>query len=213
MAEVIGLVSGLYTLGIAGLRLSNALWGLSKDIESAEHDVNLVAIEIKSTSDIILLIKQSLDGSEKSKSDIVQKGITLLPDLTTQCEFCFERIRELIAFLEPYVLSNDVTPGPSQALVPQGARYGNIKFLSKLKWQKRRPQVQKVRGYLEGLKSKLHLLLSLLKHELAAERQQPESMRSAALRSWTSAISELTMEQRLPARRAPESIRGCTSGA
>ena len=102
MAEVIGLISGLMTVSNAGLRLFQTLHNFADTIRSAEEDIILVAAEIRDTTGVIGLLKRSLEGVKETNSDVIEKGLDILPGLTTQCEYVFIRIEELVSFLRPY---------------------------------------------------------------------------------------------------------------
>jgi hypothetical protein len=171
MAEVVGLIGGLYTIGKAGLGLYNTLTSFAEGIKTAERDVSLVAHEIKSTSEVLLLIRDSLEDSKDSRSEIVKKGRSILGSLGTQCEFCHALIRELISFLKPYF--DESKCSTSKDLVLYGHRSRHLKLLDKWRWQQQRPKVDKLRGYLQGLKSNLSLLLPILHHEIAEEKRAP----------------------------------------
>lgn len=171
MAEVIGLISGLYTIGKAGLGLYETLTSFAEGIKTAERDVNLVAYEIKSTSEVLLLIQDSLEESKSSRSELVKRGRSVLEGLATQCEFCHDLIKELISFLKPYF--DDSKCSTSKDLVRFGHRSRHVRLLDKWRWQQQIPKVDKLRGYLEGLKSNLGLVLPILHYEIAEEKRAP----------------------------------------
>ncbi|KAF7507549.1 hypothetical protein GJ744_010340 [Endocarpon pusillum] len=171
MAEVIGLISGLYTIGMAGLSLCDALTTFAEGIKTAERDVTFVAYEIKSTSEVLLLIRDSIEESKDSRSEVVKKGRMILESLATQCEFCHGLIRELISFLEPYFDASQVST--TKHLIRFGEKIKSIKLLDKWRWQQQRPKVDKLRGYLEALKSSLSLVLPVLHFEIAGEKHAP----------------------------------------
>jgi hypothetical protein len=171
MAEVVGLISALYTIGKAGLNLYDTLTLFAEGIKTAERDVSFVAYEIKSTSDILLLIRGSLEESKDSRSNIVKEGRSILEGLATQCEFCHDLIKDLISYLAPYF--DESKSSASRDLVRWGQRPKRVKFLDKWRWQQQKPNVDKLRGYLEGLKSNLGLVLPILHFEIAEERRAP----------------------------------------
>lgn len=171
MAEVIGLISALYTIGKAGLSLYDTLTLFAEGIKTAARDVSLVTYEIKSTSEILLLIRDSLEESKDSRSDIVKQGRLILEGLATQCEFCHDLIQELISYLKPYF--DESKCSASRDLVRLGQRPKPVKLLDKWRWQQQRPKVDKLRGYLEGLKSNLGLVLPILHYEIAAAKRAP----------------------------------------
>ena len=171
MAEVIGLISGLYTIGTAGLSLYDTLTSFAKGIKTAERDISLVAYEIKSTSEILLLIQDSLEDSKDSKSDIVKQGRSILEGLAAQCEFCHDLIKELISYLRPYF--DESKCSASKDLVRFGQRPKHVRLLDKWRWQQQMPKIDKLRGYLGGLKSNLGLVLPILHYEIAEEKRAP----------------------------------------
>lgn len=96
------MISALYTIGQAGLNLYDNLTIFAEGITNAEKDVGFVAFEMKSTSEIRLLIQDSLGQSKDSRSNIVKEGRSILGGLASQCEFCHNLIKELISYLRPY---------------------------------------------------------------------------------------------------------------
>jgi hypothetical protein len=170
MAEVIGLISGLYTLGKAGLSLYDTLKSFAEGINTADRDVSLVAYEIKSTSEV-LVIRDSLEDSKDSRSEVVKRGRVILEGLATQCEFCHDLIKELVVFLKPYF--DESKRSVSKHVVRFSIGTKQVKLLDKWRWQQQRPKVDKLRGYLEGLKSNLGLVLPILHYEIAEEKRAP----------------------------------------
>ena len=177
MAEVIGLVSGLITLSAAGFKLCQTLSFLAASIGPVEHDVKMIAAEIKATSEILELTKESLNNSSETRSRIVKEGRAILPGLTHQCELCFGRIEELIDFLKPYTARSRRRASGTE-VVKYGDESRASRLLSKMKWEKHKPEVHRLRGYLEALKSNIQLLVSVLRHEVASERNAPKVIRS-----------------------------------
>ena len=66
------------------------------------RDVTLVAYEIKSTSEILLLIRDSLQDHKESTYSIFKQGRLILEGLATQCAFCHDLTKDLTSFLKPY---------------------------------------------------------------------------------------------------------------
>ena len=108
MAEVIGLISGLMTVANAGLRLYKTLDHLASGIKSAEEDIALVALDLKSTTSVVGAVRECLKSSTESRSLLVQRCLVTIPGLTDQCDYVFQRISDLISYLEPY---HDVDSG------------------------------------------------------------------------------------------------------
>ena len=177
MAEVIGLISGLMTVSNAGLRLFQTLHNFANTIRSAEEDIILVAAEIRDTTGVIGLLKRSLEGLKETNSEVIEKGMDILPGLTTQCEYVFVKIEELVSFLKPYhdpAASND---GKGRLVRYCDQTYKRPKFLEKWKWQQQIPNIDKLRRHLEALKSNLSLLLAIMDHEIAIERRDSIDLR------------------------------------
>ncbi len=80
MAGVIRLISGLYTVGKAGLGLYDTLTSFAEEIKTTERDVTLIAYEIKSTSEVL---RNSLEDLKNSRSEIVRQGRSILEGLAT----------------------------------------------------------------------------------------------------------------------------------
>lgn len=176
MAEVIGLISGLMTVGGAGLALFDTLSRFAETIKSAERHVALVAGDIRSTVAVLQLIRRSLQKAEGSKSPIIQTGLDILPDLTKQCTTCFGIIQGLIEYLEPYH-DPTIVQTRRRELIRYSQTSKRPQFLEKWKWRQKRPEVDRLRNYLESLKSSLQLLLSVLDLELAEERHASTNTR------------------------------------
>ena len=102
MAEVIGLISGLMTVTNAGLRLYQTLDHLADGIKSAEADLVLVAADLRATTSVVSLVREFLETSAESRSHVVQKSLAVIPGLTDQCTYVFERITDLVSYLEPF---------------------------------------------------------------------------------------------------------------
>lgn len=171
MAEVIGLIGGLYTIGNAGLTLYDTLRSFAEGIQTAERDISLVASEIKSTSEVLLLIRESLQESKDSKSGIIKQGRMMIEDLATQCEYCHDLIKELISYLNPYF--DESKCSLSKDLVRFAHKHKHVKLLDKWRWQQKIPKVDRLRSYLEALKSNLGLVLPILRYEIAEEKRAP----------------------------------------
>ena len=171
MIEAIALMSALYTIGKAGLNLYDTLTIFAEGITNAKSDIGFVVFEIKSTSEIFLLIRDSLKQSKDSRSNIVKEGRLILEGLAAQCEFCYDLIKELISYLQPYL--DESQSSASKDLVRWGQRPKHVKFLEKWRWWQQKPKFDKLRRYLEGLKSNLGLLLPILQFEIAEERRAP----------------------------------------
>ena len=164
------------TVGGAGLALVETLIRFAQTIKSAERDVGHVAGDIRSTVAVLNLIRLALEKAEGSQSPIIQTSLDILPDLTNQCTSCFEIIQGLIAYLEPFY-----DPTIVQSRKGEIVRYSQSskrpQFLEKYKWRLKRPEVERLRSYLQSLKSSLHLLLTVVDLELAAERHASTNTR------------------------------------
>ena len=173
MAELIGLVSGLMTVANAGLRLYQTLDHLADGIRSAEGDLVLVAADLRATTSVVGLVREFLESYAESRSTVVQKGLATIPGLTNQCTYVFERINDLVSYLEPYH-DPTLTPTDCHALIRLDQTRRHFKFLDKWKWQQQKPKVERLRSYLESLKSNLSLLLSVFNLGVADERRDPK---------------------------------------
>ena len=173
MAEVIGLISGLMTIANAGLRLYKTLDHLADGIKSAEEDITLVALDLKATTSVVGAVRECLNSSTESRSLLIQRSLATIPGLTDQCSYVFQKIHDLVSYLEPY---HDRNPSKddSRELVRLDQSQRRFKLLDKWKWQQQKPKVDILRSYLESLKTNLSLLLSLLNVGLAEERREPE---------------------------------------
>jgi hypothetical protein len=174
MAEVVGLISGLMTIANAGLRLYTTLDHLAEGIKSAEEDITLVALDLKATTSVVGAVRECLESSTESRSMLVRRSLATIPGLTDQCEYVFQKIHDLVSYLEPYQGSVSIGNG-GRELIRLDHNQGRFKLLDKWKWQKQKPKVDMLRSYLESLKSNLSLLLSLLNVGLAEERGKPEA--------------------------------------
>ena len=173
MAEVIGLISGLMTIANAGLRLYRTLDHLAEGIKSAEEDITLVALDLKATTSVVGAVRECLESSTESRSVLVRRSLATIPGLTDQCDYVFQKIHDLVSYLEPYQGSESIENGVRE-LVKLDHNQRRFKLLDKWKWQQQKPKVDMLRSYLESLKSNLSLLLSLLNVGLAEERREPE---------------------------------------
>lgn len=175
MAEVVGLVSGLMTIAEAGLRLYQTLNHLAEGIASAEGDIILVSTDLKATTSVVNLVREFIQTSAQSRSVVIQKGLATIPSLTDQCNYVFEKLKNLVSYLEPYHDSTSAT-AHGGTLVRSDHQH-RFKLLDKWKWQQQKPKVEILRTYLESLKSNLSLLLSIFNLEVAEERREPEDFR------------------------------------
>jgi hypothetical protein len=173
MAEVVGLISGLMTIANAGLRLYRTLDHLAEGIKSAEEDITLVALDLKATTGVVGAVRECLESSTESRSVLVRRSLATIPGLTDQCDYVFQKIHDLVSYLEPYQGSESIGNGVLE-LVKLDHNQRRFKLLDKWKWQQQKPKVDMLRSYLESLKSNLSLLLSLLNVGLAEERREPE---------------------------------------
>jgi hypothetical protein len=173
MAEVVGLISGLMTIANAGLRLYRTLDHLAEGIKSAEEDITLVALDLKATTSVVGAVRECLESSTESRSVLVRRSLATIPGLTDQCDYVFQKIHDLVSYLEPYQGSEPIENGVRE-LVKLDHNQRRFKLLDKWKWQQQKPKVDMLRSYLESLKSNLSLLLSLLNVGLAEERREPE---------------------------------------
>jgi hypothetical protein len=173
MAEVVGLMSGLMTIANAGLRLYRTLDHLAEGIKSAEEDITLVALDLKATTSVVGAVRECLESSTESRSVLVRRSLATIPGLTDQCDYVFQKIHDLVSYLEPYQGSDSIGNGVRE-LVKLDHNQMRFKLLDKWKWQQQKPKVDMLRSYLESLKSNLSLLLSLLNVGLAEERREPE---------------------------------------
>ena len=173
MAEVVGLISGLMTIANAGLRLYRTLDHLAEGIKSAEEDITLVALDLKATTSVVGAVRECLESSTESRSVLVRRSLATIPGLTDQCDYVFQKIHDLVSYLEPYQGSKSIGNGVGE-LVKLDHNQTRFKLLDKWKWQQQKPKVNMLRSYLESLKSNLSLLLSLLNVGLAEERREPE---------------------------------------
>jgi hypothetical protein len=165
------------TISNAGLRLFQTLHNFANTIRSAEEDIILIAAEIRDTTGIIRLLKRSLEGLKETNSDVIQEGMDILPGLTTQCEYVFVRIEELVSFLRPYHNPAAGDDGRGRLVRYCDQTYKRPKFLEKWKWQQQIPNVDRLRRHLEALKSNLFLLLAIVDHEIAVERRDSGDLR------------------------------------
>jgi hypothetical protein len=60
MAEVFGIISGLVSVASAGIELYMALSHIAKVIKEAPNDISLFTGEVKTTADVLLLIRDSI---------------------------------------------------------------------------------------------------------------------------------------------------------
>jgi len=172
MAEVVGLISGLMTIANAGLRLYRTLDHLAESIKSAEEDITLVASDLQATTSVVGAVRECLESLTESRSTLIRRSLAIIPGLTDQCDYVFQKIHDLVSYLEPYQGSELIES--VRELVRFDHNQRRFKLLDKWKWQKQKPKVDILRSYLESLKSNLSLLLSLLNVGLAEERWEPE---------------------------------------
>lgn len=131
MAEVIGLISGLAGICEAAHCLHKTLSRLATGIKNARDDILLVCGEINSTANVIDLVKDSLENSKHTKSEIVRKGRNIVLGVTAQCDFMFAKIIGLTAFVEPYY-NPDITEDRPGQIVKCGEGTANSpRFLDK----------------------------------------------------------------------------------
>ena len=162
MAEVVGLISGLMTIANAGLRLYRTLDQLAEGIKSAEEDITLVALDLKATTSVVGAVRECLESSTESRSMLVLRSLATIPGLTDQCEYVFQKIHDLVLYLEPYQESNSIG-NRGRELVRLDHNQGRFKLLDKWKWQKQKPKVDMLRSYLERIRYSKSSMLTRVK--------------------------------------------------
>ncbi|KAF2819785.1 hypothetical protein CC86DRAFT_471868 [Ophiobolus disseminans] len=159
MAEVIGLVASIITLGAASAELANTLLKVVNIIESAEYEMRLIATDILVFSHSLTQLSKVVELAHPETHKL--REITEV--LITACNILIEDLRALIGDPLPYHTARRAL------LMP----YLRLRF----RWMTNGPKVMFIKSLLDSFKTTILLLVSTMDLATALHHNAPEPIK------------------------------------
>ena len=147
MAEI-GLIAAVVQVADVGIRLSERLYTFGQTVASADESILFISKDISHTCSILKTLEHSLKkdhGAELYPQNAVSTADTIVKE-------CLEIFREMDIFLLKKIRRIGLDGSSSRFA---------ITALERLRWPLLKPKMVLLWGYLDKLKSSLHLMLNV----------------------------------------------------